>query len=105
MNMRDETMREHSEQHVVPLRVYFGIFAALLVLTFATYEVALIDLGPWNIVVALLIAAIKSTLVALFFMHAYYSPSRTRLVLVCGIAWLGIMIFLTLGDYMTRAWH
>ncbi len=91
-------MTQPSQHHIVPLRVYFIIFAVLLLLTFVTYQVALINLGPWNIVVALFIAAIKSSLVALFFMHAWYSPGRTRLVLISGVVWLGIMIFLTLGD-------
>jgi cytochrome c oxidase subunit IV len=93
---------DHSAHHIVSVKVYVGIFLALLSLTFVTYEVARIDLGPMNIVVALLIAAVKSTLVALFFMHAYYSPRRTRLVISAGIAWLALMIVFTMGDYLTR---
>lgn len=95
-------MSDHSEHHIVSVKVYVGIFLVLLALTFVTYEVARIDLGPMNIVVALLIAAVKSTLVALFFMHAYYSPRRTHLVIAAGIGWLAVMILLTMGDYLTR---
>ncbi len=80
------------------------ICATLLALTFATYRIALIDLGRWNIVAALTIAFCKATLVALFFMHLRYSPRRTQLVVLAGIFWLAIMMLLTMSDYLTRAW-
>ena len=44
--------------------------------------------GRFNIVVALAIATLKATLVVLFFMHAKYSPKRTKLVIMAGIFWL-----------------
>jgi cytochrome c oxidase subunit 4 len=50
------------------------------------------------------IAFIKSTLVALIFMHVYQSPRRTKLVVVAGLLWLFFLIFLTMSDYMTRHW-
>lgn len=87
--------------HVVPKKTYFLICAVLLALTFTTYEVALVNLGPWNVVVALTIAFCKSTLVALFFMHVLYSPRRTRLVVLTGIFWLALLLA-TMGDYLTR---
>jgi cytochrome c oxidase subunit IV len=96
-------MPEHVE-HIASKKLYFGIFAILVVLTVVTYEVALINLGRLNVVVALGIAAVKSTLVALFFMHAYHSPKRTKLVIVCAVAWLALMIFGILGDNLTRGW-
>jgi cytochrome c oxidase subunit 4 len=55
-----------------------------------------------NIVIALAIASLKATLVVLFFMHAKYSPGRTKLVIFCAVFWLGIMLALTLSDYETR---
>ena len=62
----------HSQPHVLKIRVYLIVAALLLLLTTATVVVSTIDFGPWNLVVALLIAAIKATLVALFFMHLKY---------------------------------
>ena len=91
-------------EHIVPPKIYLLICGILLALTFVTWGVALIDLGPWNIVVALTIAFCKATLVALFFMHVRYSPRRTQLIVVAGIFWLGIMILLTMSDYLTRPW-
>ena len=93
-----------SSTHVLPLRIYFGVFFALLVLTATTVGVAFIDLGPFNNVVALGVAVLKATLVILFFMHVRYSTRLTGLVVVSGIFWLAIMVGLTFVDYATRGW-
>jgi cytochrome c oxidase subunit 4 len=71
-------------EHIVPKKIYYGVCATLLVLTFSTYRIALVDLGRWNVVVALTIAFSKATLVAPFFMHARYSPRRTQVVVLAG---------------------
>ena len=89
-------------EHVVSPKIYVLIFVALIVLTGTTAMVAFIDLGPFNIVVALAIATLKASLVVLFFMHARYIPGRTQLVIIAGIFWLAIMLSLTLVDYGTR---
>jgi cytochrome c oxidase subunit 4 len=90
--------------HVVPRKVYYAVFVALLVLTAITTAVAFVDLGPWNTVVALGIAFLKATLVALFFMHVKYSPRLTQVVVAGGIFWLAILIVLTLSDFVSRGW-
>lgn len=96
-------------EHVVSPKLYVSIFGALVVLTITTYWASTVDLNAYfaglNVIVALVIATCKATLVVLFFMHAYYSTRRTRLVIFCGVFWLGIMLFLTLGDYATRSWE
>jgi cytochrome c oxidase subunit 4 len=89
-------------EHIVPPKVYVGIFLSLMVLTAATVAAAYVNLGALNIVVALAIATLKATLVVLYFMHARYSPKRTQLVIVCAVFWLAIMLALTLSDYSTR---
>ncbi len=89
-------------EHIVPPKVYVGIFLSLMVLTAATVGAAYVNLGAFNIVVALAIATLKATLVVLYFMHARYSPKRTQLVIICAVFWLAIMLALTLSDYTTR---
>jgi cytochrome c oxidase subunit 4 len=93
---------EHSEQHVVSPMLYLTILIALLAGTGITVYAAKIDLGRWNIVLAMTIATIKMSLVILFFMHGTYSSKRTQLVIVAGFFWLAIMLGLTLQDYSTR---
>ena len=88
--------------HVVSPKIYAAILVALLAGTYLTVQAAKIDLGRWNIVLALGIATIKMTLVILFFMHGKYSSKRTQLVIISGFFWLAIMLSLTLMDYTTR---
>jgi cytochrome c oxidase subunit 4 len=93
---------EPSEHHIVSPKLYAAVLTALLVGTVLTVQAAKVDLGRWNIVLALGIAVTKMTLVVLFFMHGKYSPRRTKLVIVSGFFWLAIMLGLTLADYSTR---
>jgi cytochrome c oxidase subunit 4 len=90
--------------HVLPLRVYYGIFAALIVLTGTTVWVATIDLGPANTIVALTIACVKALLVILYFMHVRYSSKLTWVFVCAGVFWFLIMIAFTMADYESRPW-
>jgi len=90
-------------EHIVSPKIYIAIFAALMLGTGITVWAAFQNFGPFNIVIALVIATIKATLVVLYFMHARYSPRRTQLVIVCSVFWLAIMLGLTLSDYDTRS--
>ncbi len=91
--------------HVVPRRVYYTIFGILLLCTYLTVQIAFFDLGPLNTIAAIGIAVFKATLVVLFFMHVRYSTRLTWAVVIGSIFWLGIMLALTMGDYLTRAWR
>ncbi len=90
-------------EHIVSPKIYAVIFGSLMLGTYITYKAAYVDLGKFNIVIALAIATIKATLVVLYFMHARYSSKRTQLVIVCSVFWLAIMLALTLTDYDTRS--
>jgi cytochrome c oxidase subunit 4 len=85
-------------------RLYYLIFAALMVLTAATVGAAYLDLGRLNTVVALGIAVLKATFVILFFMHVWDSTRLTRIVVVSGFLWLAILFALTFNDYLSRGW-
>ncbi len=91
-------------ERITPVRTYVLIWVALLILTVATTGIAFIDLGPWNTVVALVIAASKAILVALFFMNARFSQGITRVVMAGGLLWLGLLIMGTMDDMITRGW-
>lgn len=98
--------------HIVPRRIYYGIFAALITLTYLTYWVAFqdVDIRLWGVhialnpVLALAIATAKALLVILFFMHVRYSSKLTKMTLAAGFFWLGILLILTMGDYISRSW-
>ena len=97
-------MASHSEHHIVPKRLYFLVFFALIVLTWVTAFVSTVDLGRWNIFVALAIAVVKASLVILFFMHVYYSTRLTKMIVVSGLFWLILLLFITMADLWTRGW-
>ena len=90
--------------HIPSVKSLVGVFAALIVLTWTTVGVSYLELGEWNVVVALLIALIKASLVAWIFMGVRFSTHMTRLFVVAGLVWLTIMIVITSGDYATRRW-
>jgi len=91
--------------HIVPRRVYFTIYGILLLGTYLTVQFAFFDLGALNTIAALTIAVVKATLVVLFFMHVRYSTRLTWLVIAGSVLWLAILLAMTMGDYLTRAWR
>jgi cytochrome c oxidase subunit 4 len=93
-----------STVHVVALKIYFAVFAALMVLTATTVAIAFVDLGPFNNVVALVIACTKASLVILFFMHVRYSERLIQLSVAVGLLFVLILMAFTLAEPMTRAW-
>ena len=93
---------EHTKHHIIPLKVYFIVFAALMLLTALTVLVTKVDLGSFNVVLAMLIAIIKSTLVLLFFMHLYYDKKTNLLFFLGSVIFLCIFIVFTLMDINYR---
>lgn len=95
-----------SEEHIVSPLIYVVVGSTLLIFTGVTYYAATVDLNHiyhgLNVIVALVIAVLKATLVVLYFMHARYSPKRTQLVIVAGIFWLALLLLLTMSDYLSR---
>src|SRR6266851_3394621 len=92
-------------EHVLARRVYYTIYTILMLCTLLTVWIAFLDLGPLNTIAALAIAVFKSVLVILFFMHVKYSPRLTWAVVIGSVFWLGILLVLTMGDYLTRGWR
>jgi cytochrome c oxidase subunit 4 len=98
-------MSGHSSASSSPLKTYFTVFFALLVGTGLTVYAATLDLGKYNAAVALTIASIKATLVALFFMHIKGASEKlTKLVVVAALFFLLLLLGLTMTDYATRVW-
>ena len=89
-------------EHVDTIKTYSAVWLTLLILTGVTTAVAYVDLGAFSVVVALTIAVVKMLLVALFFRHVRHSTKLTKLVLLGGLLWLGILLAFTLADVWTR---
>ena len=85
-------------------RLYWKTCAALMVLLAMTWSIGYLNLGMFNVIIALAIAITKALLVALFFMHIKGSSRLLHLAMAVGVIWFIIMLSLTLGDYLTRGW-
>ncbi|MBL4702431.1 MAG: cytochrome C oxidase subunit IV family protein [Phycisphaeraceae bacterium] len=97
----DHHEEEHHE-HVSSIAQLLGIFALLIFFTFLTVAVTWVDLGPFNVWIAILIAAIKVTIVAMFYMHLKYENQFFGQILITSIFFATVMIGIILMD--TRAY-
>jgi cytochrome c oxidase subunit 4 len=93
----------------VSLRLYLGVFAALILLTGLTVTVAFFDLGGGrlhavNAAAAITIALAKAILVLLYFMHVRYSSRLIWIFVGAGGFWLLILFAFTLADFLSRGW-
>lgn len=87
------------------LVTYVAIWIALLVGTALTVYASGLDLGRFNAAVALTIATVKATLVALFFMHVKGASEKlTKLVVISALFFLLLLLGLSMADYATRSW-
>lgn len=86
----------HEEHHhVVPLWLLSAVIVALMVLTVVTVAVAM---ATPNVFLAMLIATIKASLVAMFFMHLYWDKPFNSLVLLISVALLGLFLWFACLD-------
>jgi cytochrome c oxidase subunit 4 len=95
---------DHDEEpHVTPLKVYFAVFAALLVLTVVTVGVSLLGLPPVpSLIVAILVALVKASIVSLWFMHLISEERFYGFILVSTVFFMSLFFVLTLVDLSGR---
>ena len=84
--------------HIVSIRTYNYVFVSLICLTLITVWVATHDLGALNVIIAMLIATVKATVVALLFMHLNYENKLIWMIVVYPVFILGLMLLGTVGD-------
>ena len=78
------------------------VLIALVILTLVSVAVTQIQLGPYTVAAALLIAVVKSTLVLTIFMHLRFENRFFAFMVTGVILLIGIVIFITLIDYIYR---
>jgi len=88
--------------HLSKPQFYWGVFGLLVVLTIITVKVSYYDFGSLNIVVALLIATMKASLVAAFFMHLRHDSLFNTLAFLSAFLFLSLFILLTYDDLGRR---
>ena len=91
-------------ESVVSKKTYVVVWTALLFLLAVTIVVAFFDLGVFNPLAAVSIAAVKAAIIILYFMHVRYSPRLVWVFVGAGFFWLAILFALSFGDYFTRSY-
>jgi cytochrome c oxidase subunit 4 len=89
-------------EHIVSTKSYLTVYAVLMVLLLATVGAAFVDMGPFNLPVSLGIAVAKALLIIAIFMHVRYSEPLVSVFAGAAFLWLGILIALSLTDYLSR---
>ncbi|HYU15239.1 MAG TPA: cytochrome C oxidase subunit IV family protein [Candidatus Acidoferrum sp.] len=85
--------------HVVPLRVLVAVWATLMVLTVLTVLVTRKDFGgDLNLIMAMLIATIKASLVCLYFMHLRWDKVFHTVVFFSALFLAILFVSITLMD-------
>ena len=93
---------DHTEQEPTGYDVYILSWVALLILTAVTVTVAGLHLGKLSVLTAVVIAAVKTSLVLYFFMHLKYEKPLFRTMVFVTIGVLVIFIGLTFTDILYR---
>jgi cytochrome c oxidase subunit IV len=102
MSTHAQSLESHGHDHSGAAKLYLRTLLALLFLTIVTVGAAYIDFGSGNVVIALAIATIKATLVALFFMHLRYEKPVNGVIAAAGFLFLGIFLMFCFIDVDSR---
>ncbi len=84
--------------HIASAPFYMAVFGALIVLTCLTVGQSYVDLGKANLIVVILIATMKASLVVTFFMHLKYDNKFNALIFVSCIFFIGVFFAYTMND-------
>ena len=90
--------------HVSSSAMFFNVLVTLLVLTFITVLVSRFDFGGANLLIAMAIAAVKASLVILFFMHVKWDTAINKIMFLSSFLFLSLLFVFTLADQATRRW-
>ncbi len=104
MSDHTTTYTGHAHNHAGPndWKLYLGILIALLFLTVITVAAASFDFGTMNIVIALAIASVKGSLVALFFMHLRHDRMVNSIIFLSALIFLALLLMLCMIDVNSR---
>jgi cytochrome c oxidase subunit IV len=96
-------MSDHTHVHGGP-KLYALILTALLLLTAITVAASRINFGSnmTNVVIAMFIASIKASLVALFFMHLRWDKPMNAIIFCSSLFFLGLFLITCYTDVISR---
>lgn len=95
-------MESQEHEHITSYTLLGFVLLSLLVLTGVTVAVSYVDMGFFNVPIALMIASTKATIVLLFFMHLRYEGKVIVISFTSTVIFLCIMISFTFWDVAFR---
>jgi len=93
---------ENEKNHIIPYRTFLYVLALLITLTLTSVSITRIYLGTLTVVMALLIAAIKSSFVLRIFMHLKFEQKIFSFAVIAVVLLISVVIFITFLDYLYR---
>jgi len=93
----------HDFAHPLPIPLLLAVFAALIFLTILTVAQASFDMGGMDVIIVMVIATIKASLVMAFFMHMAYDKPFNILVFLTSFVFVALFVILTLTDSQETA--
>ncbi|MFC2114997.1 cytochrome C oxidase subunit IV family protein [Bacteroidota bacterium] len=94
--------KNNEKPHIVPYRIFILVLMALLVFTLISIGVTSYNLGPFTVLIALLLATAKTVLVLTYFMHLKYDEKMFAILAAAVLILIGVVIFITFLDYLFR---
>ncbi|MDX1638578.1 MAG: cytochrome C oxidase subunit IV family protein [Balneolaceae bacterium] len=92
-----------SGHHISSDKILLSVAGALFILTIVTVGVHYLALPhPWSIIVAMIVAVMKASLVALFFMNLYWDEKFNTMLFLASILFLALLVGLSMLDTMFR---
>ncbi len=98
MHHDEEVQPGYDLGHPMDMKILVGVLLALLFFTWLTVFIADLHLGAIDLSIAMLIATVKATLVAVFFMHLNHDKGINRLAFISGVIFAGLFLAVVLGD-------
>ena len=93
---------ENENNHIIPYKTFLYVLAGLIALTLTSVTLTQISLGTMTVVIALVIAAIKSSFVLSILMHLKFENKMFSRAVIGVITLLCAVIIITLLDYLNR---
>lgn len=93
---------ENEKNHIIPYRTFLYILVLLITLTLTSVAITRIYLGTFTVLLALLIAAIKSSFVLRIFMHLKFENKMFSIAVIGVVLLISVVIIITLLDYLYR---
>jgi cytochrome c oxidase subunit 4 len=100
MSDHSHSAAEHKEESMTSYTIVIVLLMILLCITYYAYT---LDLGKWNLAIAMVIAVIKASMVLMVFMHVRLSPKIVWVFSTVAFFFLILMICGFENDYFGRS--